>query len=714
MELYNATQRVKDLRKEYLTNSPMAVGEGRERHHDYPNYGTRCLLFTEGWLKNKNAGNTKMRFSAATAYQIENTLPVITPGELIVGQPDMDWTSRYTPEQREELKHIYYDIARTPFFNREGHIALDYTKLLEKGIEGMIEEIDGYMSALDLRDGRDVSKYEFYVCAKNELTALLKLEDRYVEAAGKLADLSQGKEKEEYLELKSVIDRVPRKRATTFREALQSIHFYTFPMQGLFSFGRVDDFLYPYYRHDIDNGLLTEEKAQELIDCFCLLFAATVPPWAAAGFMLGGLDRQGKPVENELTWLFLNGISHTHLPDPGVGLCVTEHTSEEILKFASGLLSQGESHPAIWNDKIVTQNLIKLGVKPEDARQYTHSTCVEVTPIGCANWQITSPYVNTLQAFLDAFEDFGETDTLDEMIDKFEKSLNKMFGEMMINVHLGLHEKARNGMVDPTIVSCLVRDCLAAGKFKEDCGAVYNRLACNFLGISNVVESFHIINKLVLEEKSITLFELRNAVKCNYSGFEALLQKIRSRVTHFGNNEPDSDLLAKRIADICVKCAESHRDIYGNLIIPGAFSYDSHVEIGSKTKASPDGRMDFDALHDGSNPVQGYDVTGPTAMLNSVSAWNPSRFSGGIATNVKLSGNREHLSDTVFRLINGFVKLDIPEMQISVASKQDMEQAQKTPEKYGDLLVRIGGYSDFFVKLDRRVQDELIRRSENH
>lgn len=713
MQLPEATARIKMLRNYYLTYAPMAVGEGRELHGDYPNYGTRQLLFTEGWLENVNAGNTRLRYSLAEAYMLKHTRPVIVPGELLVGQPDMDWPSRYTPEKRKELKDLFYSTLKTPFFAREGHLAFDYTALLSEGLCGMIDRLRAGLNALDMTDGRNAEHYEFYVCSLAELEALLDLAERYAQAAEAMAEERTGTEKEELLSVAALMRRVPAHPARTFREALESIHFYTFNLQGLFSFGRVDEYLLPYYEADLAAGRLTREEAQELIDCFCLLFAPTVPPWAAAGFMIGGVDRQGRPVENDLTWLFMNSISHTHLPDPGIGLCVTQYSSEDLLRFAAALLAKGETHPAIWNDDAVIRNLIALGYAPEDARQYTHSTCVELTPVGCANVQITSPYVNMAEAFLNVFYDFSDGEPFDALLTRYERALNDLFSRLMLEVNLGLLEKQRNGMIDPARVSCLIRDCIGSGTFKERGGAVYNRTACDFLGLANVAECFNVIRVLVYEEKKVTMAQLQEAVKADYEGFAPLLAMIKNTVTHFGNNDPASDALAKRVADMACRCAANHKDIHGFPVIPGAFSYDNHVEYGALTKATPDGRRDFAPLHDGSNPVQGYDVAGPTATLLSVSAYEPSRFSGGIACNIKISKDTPDLPNVLLQILHGFRTLNVPEMQVTVSDREELLAAQKDPEQYRNLLVRVGGFSDFFVKLDPRVQEEIIRRTEH-
>ena len=712
VQLTPATARVQNLREGYLSHSLMAMGEGRELHADYPAYGTRRLRFVEGWLKVGDCGTIRLRSAKSEAYMLRTTRPVIDDGELLVGQPDMDWTTVYTPEERQRLRDIYYQIIPVHFYGREGHMALDYEKLLRVGVNGLLEEMRGKLAGMDVYDAANYEAYEFYTCGITELEALLELAQHYAEHARALAETAAEPRRTELLEIAAIMERVPAGPAHTFREALQSIHFYLFNLLGLFSIGRLDQLLYPYYQADVQAGRLTVAQAQELIDCFCLLFATYVPGWAAAGFLLGGTAPDGAPVENELTWLFLNSISHTHLPDPGIGLCVNEHTGSELLHFAAELLADGETHPAIWNDARVISAMLQRGMAPEDARNYTHSTCVELTPIGCSGITITSPYVNTLQAFLDAFYTFRDGDSEEELLDKYTESLQTLFDRLLLEVNQGLIERSRIGTLDPARVSCLVRDCIARGKAIDEGGAVYSGVASDFLGMLNVVECFNVIHQLVYKERSVTMAALQQAVRSNYEDDPVLLHLIRDKVAHYGNDDPYTNALARRVADIACDCCARRRDIWGHPIVPGAFSYDNHVEFGALTAASPDGRCSGDALHDGSGPVQGYNISGPTATLQSVSAYAPSRFGGGIACNIKLNKNTKDLSAQIFSLICAFRQLDIPEMQISVTDNAVLREAQIHPEQYRDLLVRIGGFSDFFVRLDPRVQQEVIRRAE--
>ena len=231
------------------------------------------------------------------------------------------------------------------------------------------------LNALDRRKIDNLEKIEFYESCLIELDGVLELaENCAVKAESALT--AEEKRKAELLEIADVLKKVPAYPAKTFREALQIIHFFTFNLFGLFSLGRPDQYLYPYYKADIENGVLNEESVQELIDCLCLLYIPNVISWAAAGFMLGGRDANGVAVENELTIRFLNSIPHTHAADPNIALCVTNETSDELLEYSAKLISEGHTNPNIWSDQTVTDSMLKYGYSVEAAREYTNSTCI--------------------------------------------------------------------------------------------------------------------------------------------------------------------------------------------------------------------------------------------------------------------------------------------------------------------------------------------------
>ena len=705
MERIECSTRIRNLRAEYLNNSILV---NNSDSLSFMMEGNAIIQYVYGW-KNAPYNNitTKKRRSVAEAYMLEHLNPVISRGELIVGQPDLNIKDKDEYNRCREFMDIMPVKA-----GRESHMGLDYKILLDKGVKGIIADIESNLSQLNKSCVKDMEKIEFYEGCLIELNALLVLAEHYSHYARELGMNETGKQREEYFEIADILERVPAYPAKTFREALQSIHFYTFNLFGLYSAGRPDEYLYPYYVRDIESGVMTKEFAQELIDCFCLLYIPNVISWAAAGFMLGGRDKDGNSVENDLTWMFLNSISHVHAPDPNVGLCITDETSEDIIRFAAELIAEGHSGPVIWNDEEVTQRMLENDFDLTDACQYTHSTCSEITPIGCSGMSCTSPYVNTLSVFLDAFYAFDDDMTFEQLKAVFKAKLKKKLKQLVYIENIYLMENSRNGMINPLRTSCLVNDCIKSGKSIEQGGAKYNHLAADFLGMMNVAECFNVIYRLVYEEKRVKLSYLQKCVKNNYENDTMLLEYIRNKITHYGNNDEISDNIAKEIADIVCESCKDIKSYKGGNLLPGAFSYNYHVKYGKLTNASPDGRKNGEPLHDGSGAVQGYDINGPTASLLSLSAYKPSRFLGGISFNVKLSKNLNSLTDVIISLIKGQIAIGNPQMQISIVDNEELRRAQKDPTKYKNLLVRIGGYSDFFVKLDRNLQDEIISRSE--
>lgn len=699
------SERISKLREYYLNNSKMAI--------DKDIVCWKChrslKLYIEGWEKYAWTTDTvRMRRSLAEAHMLENTIPVIVPGELIVGQPCFDDFSKEEKAEFDEC--LKKENMVPPKRGRADHLALDYTLLLEKGISGIIKILDEETEKIDLRDGKQAERYEFLYCCKAELKGLIALSEKYAEKAKALADASSGREREEYTELYEVLKQVPINPARTFREALQSIHMFTWSLYGIYSYGKPDVYLYKYYKDDIESGRMTKKEAQELVDCFFLQSVSNMNSWAAEGLMLGGRDKDGKKVENELTWIFLTAIEHTHLPDPNIGFCVTNETSDEIINYAAKLISDGHCQPQIWNSDEVTKSMLKNGFDKDAANMFTLSTCVETTPIGCSGISITSPYINLLEMFLDYFMSCDNDSSFEEILGGFEKYMNQSFEKLMLRENLWQLERGRNS-TDPMRISVLINDCIKNGKSNDCGGARYNQIEPNILGMQNVTESLNVIKKIVFEENAVSIEEFKNALSENYVGYEDLLMKIRNKVTHFGTGDEETNRLAKRVADSVIHAFESMTTYRGAKVIPGAFSYREHELQGRVTPASHDGRKSGDPLNDGSCPVQGYDNLGPTLSLISTVAWELSRFLGGTSVNVKINSDVE--PEKIVALIKGYLNTHGSQLQFNIVNAETLKEAQKNPDMYKDLLVRIGGYSDFFVSIPKNLQDEIISRSQN-
>lgn len=705
MYLPKRTQRVERLREYYLNNSKMSIDKNLACWKCHRS----LMLYVEGWEKNAyNTDTARMRRSAAEAYMLEHTKPVIIPGELIAGQPDFEDFS--ADEQVRYEQCIKSENMMPVKRGRMDHLALDYQLLLDRGITGIIAMLDEEISKLDLFDGRNTERYEFLQCCKTELNGLLKMCDSYAHKAKMLADSAEGEKKREYSELYEVLKQVPAHAARTFREALQSIHMFTWSLYGIYSFGKPDVYLLPYYRNDIEKKILTPDSAQELIDCFFLQSIPNMSSWAAEGLMLGGRDENGNAVENELTWHFLTAIEHTHLPDPNIGFCVTDETSEEILLYAAKLITDGHCQPQIWNSDEVTRSMLKNGFDEKAANMFTLSTCVETTPIGCSGISITSPYINLLQIFLNSFQKCDDSYSYEMIFENFRHEFEICAERMVLQENLWQLERGRNSS-DPMRISVLIHDCIERGKSNDCGGAKYNMLEPDILGMQNVTESLNVIKKLVFNEKFITVNKLKKALEDNYEGHKELLLQIRNKVPHFGTCDAESNTISKSVADMVLDTFKPMTTVRGAKIIPGAFSYREHEIQGKKTPASPDGRTFGMPLNDGSCPVQGYDSLGPTLSIASTVAWEPSRFLGGTSVNVKINKGIE--PEKIAALIRGYLKTHGSQLQFNIVDTETLLEAQKNPDRYKDLLVRIGGYSDFFVTIPKSLQDEIISRSVN-
>lgn len=701
------TERVLKLRKYYLENSPMSVNRDLVSWHCHRS----LLLYQEGFEAAwRDADTLRIRRSMAEKYLLSNTRPVIIEGELLSGQPDLrDFTEEEAARYPAAEKR-FYEVSPVKR-GRADHLAMDYQLLLDKGVEGIIDILDEKLSGIDPHDGGQVEAFEYYYCCKTELEGLKEMCIHYAEEALKMAEEAEGEKKADLMSLYEVLKQVPLKPARTFREALQSIHTYTWSLYGLYSFGKPDLYLLPYYRRDIENGVMTREQAQELIDCFFLLSIPNISGWASEGLMLSGRDKDGNLVENELTLHFLNAIDHTRLPDPNVGFCVTKESDPEILEAVAGLIRSGAGQPTVWNCDAVTRSMLKNGYDKEAAYMFTLSTCTEITPIGCSGVSITSPYINLLNIFLESLEKCDDGSDFEDILGRFTKDFTAYANKVLLQENLWQLERGRNTR-DPMRTSLLIHDCLGRATSHDSGGARYNAMLPDVLGMQNVGESLNCIYRLVFEEKKITLGEYKAALKADFEGEYAPLRSyIINKLPHFGNSEEISDKIQRRVADMVLDTFRGRTTVRGAMVIPGAFSYRDHIFHGSQTPASPDGRKAGMPLNDGSCPVQGYDTSGPTASIGSTVSWGPARFLGGTSVNIKL--NPSVKEETVASLIKSYLDTEGAQLQFNVVDRKTLLAAQKDPDGYKNLLVRIGGYSDFFVRMPENLQNEVISRTEN-
>ncbi len=679
-------------------------------------------LFERGYINSASGEkHNGCRHAMASAYMFAHAAPVIDDGELIVGKP---CNRALTPDESADWQRIcdYAKAGRPSYGGQASHMAVDYALLLQKGASGIIDDVRSKQQALDLAIPEQLEQYEFYRSCVTVLEGMCVLADRYAAHAAALAgQCDDPRRKAELLTIAANCTRVPRHPATNFYEAVQSAHFLTFCLSvnmpgGLYQLGRPDRYLLPYYERGVGDGTLDQAHAQLLIDCLCLLYNECVASGLAVGLMVGGLDEHRANVENDLTFMFVESVRHVRMIYPGVGLCYNQHTSDALLKLACEVLSEGHSHPALFNDEVIIKGLMHYGLPFADACQYIHSTCVEITPISSSACWVASPYTNLPQLLLDTLGigcDPVEFATYDALERAYFARLSNHIRNNFIEENKIQIERTQS-FRDP-LTSCFVNDCITRGVDIEAGGARYNWIMPSFVGVANLADALHAIQKLVYDEQRFTLAKLCDMLAADFVGYESERAMILNRAAKYGNDDDVVDVYVERITQFINRECEQYTTHRGGRLVPSLFCWIMHEQFGTRTIATPDGRRAGFPLGDGSGPAQGRERKGPTASLLSSTKWEHYPFIGGIAVNMKFSKRlfNDEGYDKLSTLIKAFMQRGGFELQLNVVDKETLLKARDNPEQYAGLVVRIGGYSDFFTRLSPAMQQEVIERSEH-
>jgi len=724
-----ATERVERLRQAILTQAPI--------NRDEPE-----LLWARSWVASAAEPWHIVRRGRAIADTLRGLTPEIGPDDLLVGR----FSSRaLTEAEQAELAHWRDDASRAApaVYGQRAHMAIDYDRLLRWGLTGLRQQIEIYRAALDLTRPDELERDAFYRACLLTLDALRDLSLRYADEADRLATLAcDPVRRRELREIAAICRYAPEHPARTFREAMQVIHFVTFCLCAgqqmlLFQLGRPDRYLLPFYRRDRASGELSEAQAQELIDCLGLMLSAYTPRSLAVGYMIGGRDASGADICIELTRLMLVSIAHIRLPYPGIGLCWHRDMPTELLDRACQFLAEGYTHPAIFNDEVITQGLIAAGLPPAEACLYQHSTCVEISPIASSNVYVASPYLNLLQLL----HDLLGVPSLDAATQgklagggalvteaNLEKPVWATFDDLIAAYESHLAEAIRSAVVDENtcqatryrhggwpLLSCFVNDCLARGLDIDYGGARHNWIEPSFVGLANLIDALVAIRQLVYEDGQFALDELAEILRNDYLGHEDVRLRALNQLPKYGNDDDQVDGLAVRLTERIVRECRRYRTYLGGAFHPGFFCWVMHERLGAVTMASADGRRAGVALGDGSGPAQGRERQGPTAAILSATKWDHTPMLGGIAVNLKFSraGRRDDFVAGLRALVETYLRRGGFEVQVNVLDRETLLAAQARPEMYRDLVVRIGGYSDYFVGLSPRMQEEIILRTEH-
>ena len=725
---YNPTEissRITKLKEAYR-NLPVPQAE---QIYDEGKYKIFCtgdrwltLGYLRGWRDNANALTEKLRGSLSEAAEFKWQKPVILDNELLLGHL---YLPEYTEEERleyDELCAAFEMSVHTKYrkLPRKDHFALDYEKLIRVGLNGLRREIRERLSEIDLArcelypSTDTLSKCEFYECLLIELDAVSDLARRYADAARKMSENVGEPRRSELLKMADVISKVPDEPAASFYEAVMSVHFFLSTLFGLYPLGRPDRYLSELYEKDINSGLITREFAQELIDNLCLGISDRVFSRAACGFIVGGEGDGGETVENELTYMFLTALDHLQLPDPNGALAVNERTSDEILEYSAKILSKGTTHPAFFGDGTIIDSLVNnYGCERRDAVNYIHSTCAEISIAGKSKSHTTPFFVYLPESLAEAVEECGKYNKIEDIVDILYDKMRQKLSADARKYLFRMMDAGRYGC-DSLRAHALVDNCIERGKSLFEGGEKYTFIAPVFIGFATAVDSIAAIDILVGKEAKLTLKEFSEAVKNDFQGCEELKEYIVHKLPHYGNNESLTDGIAKMLYERIESVIRDEKIPEAKYMMPGTFTYVFHANVGAGMGATFDGRRAHTSLSDGCSPVQGRDTHGPTAMINSLTSFDQSRFLGGMVVNVKF-GKKSFDGEKAKKLVallRAFIKRGGIEMQVNAVDRKTLLDAKKNPDAHRDLTVRIGGYSDYFVRLDGVLQDEIIERTE--
>jgi pyruvate formate-lyase/glycerol dehydratase family glycyl radical enzyme len=631
-----------------------------------------------------------------------------------------------------------------------GHITLDYPKLLEKGFRGIKEEAVTGLEKADPFSGPDVEKALFYRAVIECCEGMIEFGMRFSRLAAEMASKESDSQRRRELEaISQVCSQVPGSPARSFHEALQALWFayIAIPQEDYDRcnpLGRIDFFLYPFYRRDRDEGRLTVEQTQDFLDCFWLKLGETQHiTWGlsakmTAGFPVqqqipvGGLTPEGKDATNPLTYQCIQASMNTRLHQPSITVRLHKDSPLELYQKAAQLARLGTGHPSFFNDEVVVPALMQSGIAPEHARDYSPVGCVGAQVSGCGKGSHNSGYLNAAAALEFTLTngyfryrqkqlsiktgDPREFISFDQFWDAFEGQFRHM-----IRTHLSAALKVEyiHAQHNPTpYLSSLTRGCLESGRDKTKGGAVYN-LGISFraVGLADIADSLIAVKKLVFEEKRVSMDQLLQALESNFEGHEPLRQMLINRAPHYGNDDGVADAMARKVVDVLTDEGRRHKSYFGGDYQLGFGSVSGHWPFGVVLGAFPDGRKAGEPLADGIGPVHNRDKNSPTGVLKSVGKMDHVALSGGSILNLKfppqvVEGDKGLANFVSF--LKSFVQMKAWHCQFNIVDADLLREAQRHPENYQDLLVRVAGYSAYFTGLSKELQDDIISRTEHY
>lgn len=639
----------------------------------------------------------------------------------------------------------------------DAHLAVNYERILKDGLRGYEKRVKECKATLDLTNPDNIDKYCFYNAVLIVLEAVRNFANRYSVLAKDLAEKELNQERKvELLEISRICSKVPYEPAETFQEAVQSVWFIQLILQiesngHSLSYGRFDQYMYPYYDRDIKNGTIKKSEALELLTCLWIktltinkvrsqahtLSSAGSPMYQ--NVTIAGQTTDKKDAVNGLSFLVLKSVAQTRLTQPNLTVRYHKNINKHFLDECIEVMRLGFGMPALNNDEIIIPSFMDWQVKEEDAYNYSAIGCVETAVPGKWGYRCTGmSYINfprmllctmnngvdltSNKRFTKGYGHFTEMESYEELLEAWDKTIREItrYSVIVENVI----DKASERDVPDILCSALTDDCIARGKTIKEGGAVYDFISGLQVGIANMADCLAAIKKLVYEEKKITRQELWNAILDDFSSPEnkKIQEMLLREAPKYGNDDDYVDQLIVEAYDSYIEEIEKYpntrynRGPIGGIRYAGTSSISANVGQGMSTMATPDGRNAFEPLAEGCSPAHNSDKNGPTAVFKSVSKLRTNKITGGVLLNQKMTPqmlsteeNRQKLElliKTFFNRLHGY------HVQYNIVSKETLIDAQKHPENHKDLIVRVAGYSAFFNVLSKKTQDDIIGRTE--
>ncbi len=650
----------------------------------------------------------------------------------------------------KEWEEAYHAGVFTEFMEQRagGHTAMD-GKMYRQGLLDCKKRIAERIASLDyINDPLATDKQQELEAMDISCDAAILFAERHAELAEKMAaETKDEKRRAELLKIADVCRWVPAHAPRDMQEAIQMywfVHLGTVTeLNGwdCMNPGHIDQHLWPFYQKGIEDGTLTREKAKELISCFWIKFNnQPAPPKVGVTALesgtyndftninIGGIDREGRNAVNEISYMILEVQEELHELQPGLSVHIAKVTPDDFILAATKVIRQGHGYPSLFNPDTYTRELMRQGKSREDANEGGCSGCIEVGAFGKEAYILTG-YLNTpkiLEITLNNGVDpmsgkklgleTGDPRTFTSYDQLYEAYHRQML--YFVNMKLSVNnyiERMFSLYAPATFLSLFIDDCIEKGQDYYSGGARYNTTYIQCTGLGTITDCLSTLKTHVFETGRYTMDEILKAVAANWEGEEKMRQYIINHTPFFGNDNDEADAIAVKVYDDLVDAIEGHPNTRGGKTQLNMLSTTCHNYFGSVCGASVNGRMAHFAISDGTSPAHGADTQGPTSVVKSLGKLDQTK-SGGTLLNVRFVPDMMKSEEDLRKLgslIRTYFNLGGHHIQFNVVDTETLHDAQKHPERYRDLLVRVAGYSDYFNDMTPQLQNEIIARTEN-